>query len=97
MLRISRLVSVACQETFTEVRVQGQRVLIRVHVTPNAREVRVVRVTEVGFEVKVDAKATGGQANKRLLGIMSQQLKVPKSRILIVSGAKSRDKVLQIL
>lgn len=69
---------------------------VRVHVTPNAREARVTKVGEASFDVRVDEKAIGGRANKRLLEIMSEHFGIPKSRILIVSGAKSRDKVLEV-
>ena len=70
---------------------------IKVRVTPNAREARVVKVGEAEFEVRVDEKAIGGRANKRLLEILSEHLKVPKSRILLVSGARSRDKILEVV
>jgi uncharacterized protein len=71
--------------------------LIRIHVTPNARQVRVVKVNEDSFEVKVDESAIGGRANKRLLEILSDHLMVPKSRISIVKGMRSRDKVIQVI
>ncbi len=71
--------------------------LIRIHVTPNAREVRVTKVNEASFEVKVDEKAEGGRANKRLLEILSKHFKVPKSRILLISGTKSRDKLVEVI
>ena len=70
--------------------------LIRVHVTPNAREARVTEIGEASFEVRVDEKATGGRANKRLVEILSQHFKVSKSRISVVRGAKSRDKVVEV-
>ena len=70
---------------------------IRVRVTPNAREAGVVKVGEEDFEVKVDERAIDGRANKRLVEIMSKHLRVPKSRILIISGARSRDKVLEVV
>jgi uncharacterized protein len=71
-------------------------VLIRVRVTPNAKEARVVKVGEADFEVKVDAMAVGGRANKRLIEILSEHLRIPKSRISIVGGARSRDKLLEV-
>ena len=46
------------------------RMLIRVHVTPNASEARVTKVDESFFEVRVDERAMHGRANKRLLEIM---------------------------
>ncbi|MDE1854377.1 MAG: DUF167 domain-containing protein [Thaumarchaeota archaeon] len=69
---------------------------INVRVTPNSRKAMVVEVDEVTYEVKVDAKAVGGAANKRLLEILSEYLGVPRSRISIVRGAKSRDKILMV-
>ncbi len=71
--------------------------LIRVRVTPNAKEVRITKTSEASFEVRVDEKAIGGRANKRLLEILSKHFNVPKSKILIVKGAKSRDKMVEII
>ena len=64
--------------------------------TSNAKEARVVKVDEADFEVKIDAMAMDGRANKRLVEILSEHLKVPKSRISIVGGARSRDKLLEV-
>ena len=70
--------------------------LIRVRVTPNAREASVVKVDEGDFEVRVDERAIGGRANARLLELLSEEFDVPKSRVSIVKGARSRDKLIEI-
>ncbi len=70
--------------------------LIRVHVTPNAKEPGVTKVGDGSFEVKVNEKAMDGRANKRLVEILSEHFGVSKSRIRIVRGAKSREKVLEV-
>ena len=49
--------------------------LIRVYVTPNAREARMVKVSDDYFEVRVDEMAVGGRANKRLLEILAEHLR----------------------
>ena len=69
--------------------------LIRVHVTPNAKEARVVKVGDT-FEVRVDERAINGRANKRLLEILSKHFVIPKSRIFIAKGMRSRDKIVQV-
>jgi uncharacterized protein (TIGR00251 family) len=74
-----------------------RNMLINVRVTPNSKSVRVVKIDETTFEVKVDEKAVHGAANKRLLEILSKHLGVPKSRITIVRGARSRDKILNVV
>ena len=74
----------------------SQDMLIFVHVTPNAKRAHVLKVDEAHFEVKVDEKAIGGRANKRLIEILSEHLSIPKPKVVILSGAKSRDKVLEV-
>jgi uncharacterized protein (TIGR00251 family) len=71
--------------------------LIAVHVVTNSREAQVIKAGDTKLEVKVDERATEGRANKRLLEILAAYYKVPKSRVRLVSGAKSRDKVLEIV
>jgi len=46
--------------------------LIRIYVTPNSREALVGRVSEDCFEMRVDERAVGGRANKRLLEISAE-------------------------
>jgi uncharacterized protein (TIGR00251 family) len=70
---------------------------IRVHVTPNARGVRVTKVDESVFEVRIDERAIDGRANKRILEIMANHLGVPKSKVSIVRGAKTRDKIIEVV
>ena len=70
--------------------------LIRVRVTPNAKKPAVVKIAEGSFEVKVDERAEGGKANKRLLELLTEHFGVPKSSLRVVSGAKSRDKLIDV-
>ncbi len=71
--------------------------LIRVHVTPNAKVAGMVKVTEDYFEVRVDERAVDGRANKRLLEILAEHFKVPNSKISIVRGTRSRNKLVQVI
>jgi len=58
----------------------------------------LVRVSEVHFEVRVgETAAVGGRANKRLLEILAEHFKLPRSRISILGGAKARDKTVQVI
>ena len=71
-------------------------VLIRVRVTANSKGARVTKVGESSYEVRVDEKATGGRANRRLVEMLAEHFQVPKSRIRIVRGAKSREKMVEV-
>jgi len=50
---------------------------IRVLVAPNVRNASMVRVSQENFEVRVDERAVGGRANRRLLEILAEHFKVP--------------------
>lgn len=69
---------------------------MKVRVTPNAKEARVTRTGENSFEVRVDEKAVDGRANKRLREILAEHFNVSKSKIILVKGARSRDKMVEI-
>jgi len=71
--------------------------LIRVRVTPGAKVALVTNTGENSLEVRVDEKAIDGRANKRLLEILSDHFDIPKSRITIVRGLRSRDKMIEIV
>ena len=69
---------------------------IRVTVTPNSKKPSVSKVDETLYEVRVDEKAHEGRANSRLVEILSEYFRVRKSSILIIRGAKSREKIVLI-
>jgi hypothetical protein len=71
--------------------------IVKVRVTPNTKEARVVKINDTSFDVRVDEKAVDGRANKRLIMILSDYFNVRKSKISIVKGIKSRDKLVQIV
>lgn len=45
----------------------------------------------------VTSPPTGGEANKSVRELLSQKLKHPKSKIVLISGEKSREKKFQVL
>ncbi len=47
--------------------------------------------------MRANEKAVDGGANKRLLEILAEHFKVPKSRITTLKGTKTRNKTIQII
>lgn len=70
---------------------------LKVHVVPNARDAGVVKIDLDTLEVRVDARAERGRANKRLLELVSEYLGVPRSKVMLVAGARSRDKTILVV
>ena len=46
---------------------------------------------------KINAVPTKGEANLKLIEVLAKYFKVPKSNIRIVSGHKSKNKIIEIL
>ncbi len=70
---------------------------ITIRVSPNAKKAEVIEVSPAIYRVKVNAKPVDGAANIRLIEILSGHFKVPFGAIRIMSGATSKDKVIEIV
>lgn len=70
---------------------------LTLRVQPGARASQVVGLTDDGvLRVRVAAPATEGRANQALVDLMAGLLRVPKSRITIVRGLGSRNKMVVV-
>ncbi len=69
---------------------------IQIHTTPNSKKALVEAVGENQYRVKVNAKPVDGAANIRLIEILAEHFKVPFGAIRIISGATSREKLIDI-
>lgn len=69
---------------------------ITVKVKPNARE-NSIKLIETGiYEVKVSVPPEKGKANERVIELLSKELKTAKSRIILVKGETSKEKIFII-
>lgn len=69
---------------------------LNVLVKPNARKEELIQVDETTFQIKVGVPPEDGKANKRVIELLARHLGVPKSRLEIIKGHKSRQKVIQV-
>ena len=69
---------------------------ITVRVKPGIKGATCLERQEDGSYVAfLHARAHDGEANKALLELVAKEFKIAKTQIIIVSGAKSRGKVLE--
>ena len=68
---------------------------ITVKVIPKAKKEKIVEENGV-FKVYVNAPAVDGKANKALIEVLAQHFGVKKRDISILSGEKSRAKIIGI-
>ncbi|MDP2912552.1 MAG: DUF167 domain-containing protein [Candidatus Omnitrophota bacterium] len=70
---------------------------ITVRVRPNSKEAAVEKLGDKEFILRVKAPAREGMANEAAIGLLSEYLKIPKSRIRVVKGHKSKFKLMEII
>ena len=70
---------------------------ITVKVTAGAKTEGVEELTDSHFKVRVHPKAEKGKANARVLELLAAHFDVAKSRVILVRGASSREKLIRIL
>ena len=76
--------------------IPGSEARISLLVYPNAARNEVLGFTEGILRVKVAAPPTKGKANKELIAFLSQLLDVGKSRVNIIKGHTSRNKLIAV-
>ena len=69
---------------------------ISVKVKPNSKQNLVEPAGEGQYVVRVREKAIEGKANGAVIEALSKYFDVPRSRIAVIMGLKSRNKVIKI-
>jgi len=75
---------------------QSSETRISLHVYPNAPRNQIVGFNGGVLAVKIAAPPVRGQANRELVAFLSQLLGVSKSRLAIIRGHTSRNKLISI-
>lgn len=69
---------------------------ISVKVKPNAKQERIEKIEENNFLVWVREKQQDGRANQAAINILAEYFAIPKSRVDLLRGHTSRQKVFEI-
>lgn len=74
-----------------------KRIILHIQVKPNAKQSKIISKDERGLIIALKARPQDGEANEELIAFLSESLGVPKSKIKIKRGSKSRIKQVEIL
>ncbi|MEK7613837.1 MAG: DUF167 domain-containing protein [Patescibacteria group bacterium] len=69
---------------------------VQVVVTPGAKKERCEKTGDAAFTVSVREPAERNMANRRVVEVIAEHFNVPPSRVRIISGHRSRKKVLSV-
>lgn len=71
-------------------------IFIKVKVEAEAKEDRIERLKDDEFLIKTRALKRNGEANKRVVEILAEYLRIPSSNILLVKGHTSPSKIFKV-
>ena len=69
---------------------------VLVKVSPNASKDSVEQIDATHYVVRTVEQPIGGRANKAVLELLSEWLKIPKSLMVIKRGERSKQKTIEI-
>jgi len=78
------------------IRADGQGLTLSVHVQPRASANQLAGLQGDALKIKLTSPPVEGAANKALIEFMAQLLGLAKSRIQVLKGGHSRQKLLRI-
>ena len=80
--------------TFTRDTPEGCTLNVRIH--PGARKNAIHGLHDGALKISLTTPPVDGRANEALIAFLSDQLRIPKARITLLTGATSRSKTLRI-
>ncbi len=79
-----------------DIKTTSEGVIFKIHVQPKAAKTEAAGIFDDAVKIRLTAPPVDNAANKMCLKFLSKQLKIPKSRLDIVSGQTSRSKQILI-
>ncbi|HIO42311.1 MAG TPA: DUF167 domain-containing protein [Aquifex sp.] len=70
--------------------------LVKVKAKPRSKKEGVKKLAENYFEVRVNQPPEKGRANERIAELLAEYFDIPKSRVRLVRGETSKEKVFEI-
>ncbi|MDD3102137.1 MAG: DUF167 domain-containing protein [Patescibacteria group bacterium] len=71
--------------------------LIKVKVFPSSKKENILQKNKDSFEIKTKEKPEQGRATKRVITMLSMHFNLPESKIRLIRGAKTRNKIFDII
>jgi uncharacterized protein len=69
---------------------------LSIKVLPRSSKNEIVEMPDKSLKIKLTAAPVDGEANKKLIALLAEHFDVAKSKIKIVSGLTSKNKIVEI-
>ena len=72
-------------------------IMMKVHITPCSKKDEITGLHDDALNIKLSAPAVDGKANISLISFLSESFSIKKRNIKIITGEKSRTKMIKII
>ena len=69
---------------------------IHVNVIPKSSQKKIIKINELEYKIYIHEAPDKGKANESVINVLSEYFSIKKSQIKIISGLKSRKKILSL-
>lgn len=69
---------------------------LRVRVKPHSRKDEVKQIASDAYEVRTTAPPEKGKANRQVILLLAEFLRVSPARLVIIRGETAREKVIEV-
>jgi hypothetical protein len=74
----------------------GNDIIIRVKIVPGSSKNKIIGVYNDSLKITITAPPVEGKANKKCIAYLAKYFNVAKSKIEIISGLASKNKLIRI-
>ena len=77
-------------------KIRGNDIIVKVKIVPGSSKNKIVGVYNDALKITVTAPLIEGKANKKCIAYLAKYFDIAKSKIEILSGKNSRNKLIKI-
>ena len=77
-------------------KIRGNDIIVKVKIVPGSSKNKIVGVYNDALKITVTAPPIEGKANKKCIAYLAKYFDIAKSKIEILSGKNSRNKLIKI-
>ena len=77
-------------------KIVGNNIIIKSKIVPNSSKDRIMGIHNNALKIAIAAPPVEGKANKKCISFLAKYFDIAKSKIEIISGINSKDKLIKI-
>ncbi|HBY57060.1 MAG TPA: YggU family protein [Candidatus Atribacteria bacterium] len=77
-------------------KIVGNNIIIKLKIIPNSSKDKIIGIHNSALKIAIAAPPVEGKANKKCISFLAKYFDIAKSKIEIISGINSKNKLIRI-